>query len=219
MSKRQPTQQFNPGRALKKFLVSGFVIFTFIAYAVHERSSNSNGLVSAAAPVPQASQSSQVTSPPPPTLAPTQLVFPTPQPTAAEAPTAADPLTTGAPTDVPPTDLPPTAVPPTDVPPTATAASAGQYKDGTYTGPTVNVIYGLVQVEAVVQDGKLASVQFLQYPNDRRTSVRINSIAMPYLQTEAVQAQSANVNIISGATLTSEGFAMSLQSALDSAKN
>jgi uncharacterized protein with FMN-binding domain len=75
----------------------------------------------------------------------------------------------------------------------------------------------LVQVQATVQNGKIADVQFLQYPSDRRTSQQINAFAMPYLQQEAIQAQSANVNIISGATLTSEGFAMSLQSALASA--
>jgi len=78
--------------------------------------------------------------------------------------------------------------------------------------------YGLVQVKAVIQQGKIADVQFLQYPNDRRTSIRINNIAMPYLVTEAIQAQSAQVDIISGATLTSEAFAESLQSALATAK-
>jgi uncharacterized protein with FMN-binding domain len=62
-------------------------------------------------------------------------------------------------------------------------------------------------------------VQFLQYPSDRRTSQRINSIAMPYLRQEAIQAQSAQVDIISGATLTSEGFQASLQSALQAAHN
>ena len=79
--------------------------------------------------------------------------------------------------------------------------------------------YGLVEIQVTVQQGKIANVNFLQYPNDRNTSVRINSIAMPYLQQEAVQAQSAQVNVISGATLTSEGFMMSLDAALKSAKN
>jgi uncharacterized protein with FMN-binding domain len=102
--------------------------------------------------------------------------------------------------------------------PTPTAKPKGPYKDGAYTGGEVDAFYGLVQVEAVIQDGKIADVQFLEYPNDRRTSVRINSIAMPYLTTEAIQAQSANVDIISGATLTSEAFIMSLQSALKAAK-
>ena len=99
------------------------------------------------------------------------------------------------------------------------AVAAGQYKDGSYTGPRVDAYYGLVQVKAVVQNGQITDVQFLEYPNDRRTSQRINSIVMPYLQTEAIQAQSASVDVISGATLTSEAFAQSLQAALASARN
>lgn len=99
------------------------------------------------------------------------------------------------------------------------ATPRGAYKDGVYTGPQVDAYYGIVEVQATIQNGKIADVQFLQYPNDRRTSQRINSIAMPYLQQEALQAQSANVNIISGATFTSEGFVMSLNSALDTARN
>ncbi len=100
----------------------------------------------------------------------------------------------------------------------ATAVASG-YKNGTFQGSPIDAYYGLVQVQVNIQGGSVKSVQFLQYPNDRRTSVQINSIAMPYLQQEAIQAQSANVNIISGATLTSEGFAMSLRSALQAARN
>ena len=86
-----------------------------------------------------------------------------------------------------------------------------------YQGSPIDAYYGLVQVQVTVQNGSIQDVQFLQYPNDRRTSQQINSIAMPYLQQEAIQAQSAQVDIISGATLTSEGFIMSLQSALQAA--
>ncbi len=107
------------------------------------------------------------------------------------------------------------AVQPTALPASPTAA--GQYKDGQYTGPQVDAFYGWVQVQAVIQNGQIADVKFLQYPSDRRTSQRINSIAMPWLTQEAVQAQSANVDIISGATLTSEAFAQSLQAALQTA--
>ncbi len=95
----------------------------------------------------------------------------------------------------------------------------GLYKNGEYTGPAVDIYYGLLQVKAVIQNGKIFDVQFLEFPNDRRTSQYINSQAMPWLQQEAIQAQSANVDIISGATLTSEGFIMSLQAALQTAKN
>jgi uncharacterized protein with FMN-binding domain len=217
MSRKQPQQASSLGRTVKKYLVSGFVVVTFVAYALHERTSNSNGLVSAVPPTQGSSQARQALSSPPLMSTPTPFVFVTPQqpttgPTTESAAPAVPPAPNASPTDVPPTDVPPTEAPPTAIP-------NGQYKDGTYTGQTIDVVYGLLQVQAVVQDGKLASVQFLQYPNDRRTSVRINSVAIPYLQTEAIQAQSASVNIISGATLTSEGFAMSLQSALAGAKN
>ena len=101
----------------------------------------------------------------------------------------------------------------------ALAAGAVAYKDGSYTGSEEDAYYGLVQVQVNIQAGNIQSVQFLQYPSDRRTSQQINSIAMPYLQQEAIQAQSAQVDIISGATLTSEGFQMSLQTALQAARN
>ena len=79
--------------------------------------------------------------------------------------------------------------------------------------------YGNVQVQAIVQSGKLADVKFLDYPQTHQTSVYINSQAMPYLTQEAIQAQSANVNIVSGATFTSQAFIQSLASALSQAKN
>lgn len=107
--------------------------------------------------------------------------------------------------------------------PSAGASQSGSgtaptsYKDGTYQGPPIDAYYGLVQVQVTIQNGAIQQVQFLQYPSDRRTSQQINSIAMPYLQQETIQAQSAQVDIISGATLTSEGFIMSLQSALQAA--
>lgn len=88
------------------------------------------------------------------------------------------------------------------------------YKDGTYTGGVADAYYGNVQVQATVSGGKITTVKFLQYPNTHSTSVYINQQAMPYLQQEAIQAQSANVQIISGATFTSQAFQQSLQNAL-----
>ena len=95
----------------------------------------------------------------------------------------------------------------------------GQYKDGTYTGGSADAYYGSVQVEAIIQGGKIAGVKFLNYPQSHQVSVYINSQAMPYLTQEAIQAQNANVNIISGATFTSQAFIQSLASALTQAKN
>lgn len=94
-----------------------------------------------------------------------------------------------------------------------------KYKDGAYIGDVADAYYGNVQVKAVIQGGQIISVQFLQYPSDRRTSIQINSEAMPILKTEAIQAQSAKVDIVSGATQTSGAFQESLGSALAQAKN
>ena len=105
--------------------------------------------------------------------------------------------------------------------PTSTPTSSnstGQYKDGTYTGSTADAFYGNIQVQVTIAGGKISDVQFLQYPNDRGTSIMINTQAMPYLKQEAIAAQSANVDIVSGATDSSQAFRQSLQSALDQAK-
>ena len=92
-----------------------------------------------------------------------------------------------------------------------------QYKDGTYTGSSADAYYGNVQVAATISGGKLTDVKFLQYPNSHQTSVIINQQAIPYLKQEAIQSQSSNVQIISGATFTSQAFQQSLQSALSQA--
>ena len=96
---------------------------------------------------------------------------------------------------------------------------AGQYADGSYTGSPADAYYGTVQVKAVVKNGQLADVQFLQYPNTHSNSVYINSQAMPLLTQEAIQAQSAQIDGVSGATFTSQAFQQSLASALALAKN
>jgi uncharacterized protein with FMN-binding domain len=94
------------------------------------------------------------------------------------------------------------------------AAAGSGYADGTYTGPTVDAYYGIVQVQAVVQGGRLVNIQVLRYPSDRRTSVFINRHALPLLRDEVIRAQSAHVDIVSGATLTSRAFMRSLDAAL-----
>lgn len=101
---------------------------------------------------------------------------------------------------------------------TTTVKKSGLYSDGTYTGSVADAYYGNVQVQAVVSNGKIVDVRFLDYPQDRGTSIRINSVAMPYLTQEAIQAQSANVNGVSGASDTSAAFRQSLASALVKAR-
>jgi uncharacterized protein with FMN-binding domain len=91
--------------------------------------------------------------------------------------------------------------------------------DGTYTGTTEDAYYGYVQVQTTIQNGKITDVVFLQYPNDRRESLNINSQATPWLAQEAIQSQTAKVDIISGATDTSRAFVRSLSAALSQAKS
>lgn len=97
------------------------------------------------------------------------------------------------------------------------AVGSAQLKDGTYTGSVADAYYGNVEVAAVISSGKLSDVKVLQYPNNHSTSVDINQQALPYLKQEAVQSQSSNVQIISGATFTSQAFMQSLSSALTQA--
>ncbi len=105
-----------------------------------------------------------------------------------------------------------------NTPSASTPSTTSQYKDGTYTGSVANAFYGNVQVSATVQNGKISQVDFLQAPNENPNSQYINQQADPYLKQEAIQAQSANVSIITGATLTSQAFIESLSNALNQAK-
>jgi len=98
-----------------------------------------------------------------------------------------------------------------------TSSSTGKYKDGTYAGSVADAFYGNIQVQVTISGGKITDVQFLQFPNDRRTSQMINSQADPLLAQEAIQAQSAQVSGVTGATASSGAFVQSMQSALQQA--
>lgn len=92
------------------------------------------------------------------------------------------------------------------------------YKDGAYTGSVTDAFYGDIQVQAVVSDGKLTDVKFLQYPRDNQNSISINEQAIPYLKQEAIAAQGSRVDVVSGATDTSYAFRQSLSAALAKAQ-
>lgn len=102
---------------------------------------------------------------------------------------------------------------------TPKSASLAAFKNGEFTGNIIDAYYGNVQVKAVIQGGKIIDVRFLDYPHHRDTSMAINDYAMPILRTEAIQAQSAQVDGVSGATFTSQAFQESLAGALLQAKN
>jgi len=98
------------------------------------------------------------------------------------------------------------------------AASTSGLNDGSYRGPVVNAYYGLMQIEAVVRQGRLATIHVLRYPNTHSTSIYINHQALPMLRDEVISAQSARVDIVSGATLSSRAFIQSLGAALRKAR-
>jgi len=89
--------------------------------------------------------------------------------------------------------------------------------DGTFTGEAIDTRYGPVQVRITVSGGRITSAQVVQVPDETSRDVRINNAAVPVLVQETLQAQSAEVDTVSGATYTSEGYAQSLQSAIDAA--
>lgn len=102
-------------------------------------------------------------------------------------------------------------------PPVATDPKTG-YKDGSYTGKLADAVYGPIQVKAVIAGGRIVDVVFLKYPSDHGHTLEVSQQTMPVLKQEVITIQSANVDTISGATQTVDGFKETLQSALTQAK-
>ncbi|MFF4303480.1 FMN-binding protein [Streptomyces sp. NPDC001601] len=100
-----------------------------------------------------------------------------------------------------------------------TSGKSGSSSTGTrtVTGDTVQTRWGPVQVKVTIKNGKITDVTAVQYPSDNPRDQEINQYALPQLRTEALAAQSASIDTVSGATYTSQGYQQSLQSALDSA--
>ncbi|AEM85281.1 FMN-binding protein [Streptomyces violaceusniger] len=99
--------------------------------------------------------------------------------------------------------------------PTGHTSSGGA--TGSYTGDVSDTAYGPVQVAVTLSHGRITAVKALRTPSDRPRSQQIASYAVPRLTQEALNAQSAHIDAVSGATYTSEGYTRSLQSALDKA--
>jgi uncharacterized protein with FMN-binding domain len=87
----------------------------------------------------------------------------------------------------------------------------------TAAGRTVQTQYGPVQVRIVETAGRLTDVTAIQLPSSNAHSAEIAANAVPILRSEALHANSARIDVVSGATYTSNGYAQSLQSALDNA--
>lgn len=87
----------------------------------------------------------------------------------------------------------------------------------TYAGDAVMTRYGNVQVQITVEDGRITAAEVLQVPWNDRHDQMINSAAVPVYNEETVTAQSAQIDVVSGATYTWDGYTQSLQSAIDQA--
>jgi uncharacterized protein with FMN-binding domain len=83
------------------------------------------------------------------------------------------------------------------------------------TGDSADTRYGPVQVKITVTNGKITAAEADDYPQTEPRDQQINSWAIPQLQQETIRANSSKIDLLSGATYTSEGYAQSLQSALD----
>jgi len=87
----------------------------------------------------------------------------------------------------------------------------------TVDGPVVDMRWGPVQVAVTLQGATITDVSALELPTDHARSAYISQTVAPILRNEALQAQSSNISVISGATFTTDAYARSLQGALDSA--
>lgn len=103
----------------------------------------------------------------------------------------------------------------TGSPSTTTTAPAAKTLRHTVNGSVVQTPYGSVQVAVVFDGSKIVEVQALQTPSDQDRSIQIAQVATPILRQEVLSAQSARVDAVSGATYTSDGYAQSVQYAID----
>jgi len=87
----------------------------------------------------------------------------------------------------------------------------------TFTGGVASTQWGPVQVQITVRDHKITRARAVQYPQGASNDAQINGYALPILDQEVVQKQSAAIDAVSGATVTSDGYLQSLQSAIDAA--
>jgi uncharacterized protein with FMN-binding domain len=99
----------------------------------------------------------------------------------------------------------------------SSSSSSSSATTKTYTGAVAQTRWGPVQVQILVKGGKLTKVTVLQQPNGNPRDQEINDYALPILVQDTLNAQSANIDMVSGATVTSTGYLTSLQSALDQA--
>ncbi len=109
------------------------------------------------------------------------------------------------------------ATDPSSVSSPSASASSSDSSTKTYTGSVASTRWGPVQVQISVSADKITEVTVLQQPNGNHKDTEINDYALPVLVQDTLTAQSADVDMVSGATVTSTGYVQSLQAALDEA--
>ncbi|WP_406183783.1 FMN-binding protein [Streptomyces sp. NBC_01006] len=113
--------------------------------------------------------------------------------------------------------MPPRSPTASSSPRTPGTSAPGTSTTGTFTGDPIDTRYGTVQVAATLSQGKITSITVLRAPDRGGRDQQISSYALPRLTEEAIGAQSAQIDAVSGASYTSQGYIESLQSALDQA--
>jgi uncharacterized protein with FMN-binding domain len=111
----------------------------------------------------------------------------------------------------------PAVTAPTSTSTTKTKTKTSKTKTKTATGAAVPNQYGNVQLKVTISGGKITGIEPVQLPAADPKSAAISSYAAPLLRQSALSAQSANIDVVSGATYTSDGYRTALQSALDKA--
>ena len=99
----------------------------------------------------------------------------------------------------------------------SSSGSGSSTSTQTFTGTAAQTRFGPVQVKITVKNKKITNIEVVEYPSDNPKDQEINSYALPVLNQEAISAQSAQIDSVSGATFTSDGYVSSLQSAIDQA--
>lgn len=98
---------------------------------------------------------------------------------------------------------------------TEAVVAAPATTSGTINGKTIQTRFGPIQLSATVANGQLTSIKALQVPSNDGRSLQISNYSIPQLTDQAISAQSASIQGVSGATYTTQGYKQSLQSILD----
>jgi len=223
------------GRLAGKLMLSGALILGSGAYAMWQHSPGTK--MAAMPPAAERTAAIPMMTPEQPRAAapslgppPGDASSPAPVATGPDQPQQAGPSAAAAenapsvPADnAPPAQLaPPVALassaPPEPEQPPEPPQPSGRYANGDFTGPSTDTPWGTVQVRARIQNGAISEIEPIDYPQHRRRSIQINEWALPILEREVIQAQSADVDIVSQATTTSVGYLRSLAAALGQAK-